>query len=141
MYLLDTNVVSELRKPHPDRGVLKWLDSAPPADLLLPAVVIGELQRGVEKLRRRHPAKALHLEQWLDQLASSYQVVPMDGHVFREWATLIEGHPERLEVDAMIAATARIHKFTVVSRNARDFERLETRVLNPFTPSSQRPRR
>lgn len=141
MYLLDTNVVSEFRKIHPDQGAWRWLDSTPAADLFLPAVVLGELQRGVENLRHHNPAKALLLEQWLDQLESAYQVVPMDGRIFREWAKLMEGHPERLEVDAMIAATARIHKLTVVSRNAKDFEQLKTPVLNPFTTSAHRPSR
>ena len=141
MYLLDTNVVSELRKPRPDERARAWLESVPNAELLLPAVVLGELQRGVEKLRRRDRASAVPLQEWLEQLASSYQVVPMDGGAFREWARLVEGHPERLEVDAMIAAMAKIHKLTVVSRNVRDFERLGTRVLNPFAPPAQRPSR
>ena len=133
MYLLDTNVVSELRKPRPNQAVLNWLQSVPDADLFLPAVVLGELQRGVEQLRARDPERAALVEQWVDQLASSYEVVSMDARVFREWARLVEGHPGQLIVDAMIAATAAVHGLTVVSRNVRDFERLGASVLNPFS--------
>ena len=133
MYLLDTNVVSELRKPRPDQAVLNWLKSVPDADLFLPAVVLGELQRGVEQLRARDPERAALVEQWVDQLASSYEVVAMDARVFREWARLVERRPGQLVVDAMIAATAAVHGLTVVSRNVRDFERLGASVLNPFS--------
>ena len=133
MYLLDTNVVSELRKPRPDQAVLNWLKSVPDADLFLPAVVLGELQRGVEQLRARDPERAALVEQWVDQLASSYEVVAMDARVFREWARLVERRPGQLVVDAMIAATAAVHGLTVVSGNVRDFERLGASVLNPFS--------
>jgi len=133
VYLLDTNVVSELRKPRPDQAVLNWLKSVPDADLFLPAVVLGELQRGVEQLRARDPERAALVEQWVDQLASSYEVVAMDARVFREWARLVERRPGQLVVDAMIAATAAVHGLTVVSRNVRDFERLGASVLNPFS--------
>lgn len=133
MYLLDTNIVSEARKPRPNPAVLSWLASVPAEDLFLPAVVLGELQRGVEQLRRREPEKAALIERWIDAIASSYEVIPMDAAVFREWARLLEQHPGHLIVDAMIAATARVHRLTVVSRNVADFERLRVAVLNPFT--------
>jgi toxin FitB len=133
VYLLDTNVVSELRKPRPNQAVLNWLQSVPDADLFLPAVVLGELQRGVEQLRARDPEKAALVEQWVDQLASSSEVVSMDARVVRQWARLVERHPGPLVVDAMIAATAAVHGLTVVSRNVRDFERLGATVLNPFS--------
>ena len=103
--------------------------------IYLSAVTIGELQTGVELTRRQNPEKADEIELWVDQLAESSQVLPMDAPCFREWARLMNGKTEHLLEDAMIAATARIHNLTVATRNEKDFKPLGVRVLDPFKTS------
>lgn len=132
MYLLDTNVVSELRRVRPHGAVIAWLKSVADADLFLSALTIGELQAGVEITRKRDPAKAEEIEAWLERVAESYNVLPMNASAFRRWAKLMQGHGDELIEDAMIAATALTHNLIVVTRNVRDFERLGVRTLNPF---------
>ena len=135
MYLLDTNIVSELRKPRPHAGVVAWLQSIDDADLHLSAVTLGEIQAGVELTRDQDATKAAEIEAWLDLVAQSYNVLPMDGATFRTWARLIHRRSDTLYEDAMIAATAAIHNLTVVTRNVADFGQLDVRVLNPFKPA------
>jgi predicted nucleic acid-binding protein len=132
MYLLDTNVVSELRKPKPHGAVLQWIQDAADADLHLSAVTIGEIQAGIELTRDQDEAKALELEQWLERVASTFNVIPMDAQAFRVWARLMHKASNTLYEDAMIAATARVHKLTVVTRNVSDFKQFGVTVLNPF---------
>ncbi len=131
-YLLDTNVVSELRKPRPHGAVLAWLNHLPDQQVFLSAVTLGELQAGVERTRRQDSQKALDIESWIEQLAGSHQILPMDASCFREWARLMEGRPDHLLEDVMIAATARVHQLTVATRNERDFRTLGVELLNPF---------
>lgn len=131
-YLLDTNVVSELRKPRPHGGVLAWLNKQEDEQLFLSAVTMGELQSGIERTRRQDAAKAKEIELWADQLAESYQILPMDTQCFREWGRIMERKPDRLLEDAMIAATARVHQLIVTTRNESDFRQLDVRILNPF---------
>lgn len=133
MYLLDTNVVSELRKPKPHGGVLEWLNSVNDADLYLSAVTLGEIQAGIEITRKQDPAKAAELEAWLELVAVSYNILPMDAETFRGWARLMHRKSNSLYEDAMIAATAQVHKLTVVTRNTSDFNVLDVQILNPFT--------
>src|SRR5882672_6361252 len=121
MYLLDTNVVSELRKPKPHGGVLAWLEGIADDDIFVSVVSIGELQAGIELARRQDSTNAQEIEDWLDEIASSFQILPMDARAFREWATLMDRRSNQLMEDAMIAATARLHRLTVVTRNTRDF--------------------
>ncbi len=85
MYLLDTNVISELRKPKPHGAVVAWVQSIEDKDLFLSAVTIGEIQAGIEIAREQDTAKAQHIEQWLDLVASSYNVLPMTADIFRTW--------------------------------------------------------
>jgi predicted nucleic acid-binding protein len=86
MFLLDTNVVSELRRARPHRAVLAWLEAVPPAALFLSAVTLAEIQRGVELTRERDPARASEIEQWLDAVAATWSVLPLTGPICRRWA-------------------------------------------------------
>jgi toxin FitB len=132
MYLLDTNIVSELRKPRPHGGVIAWLESTEDADLHLSAVTLGEIQAGVELTRDQDASKAAEIEAWLELVAQSHNVLPMDGAAFRAWARLMHRRSDTLYEEAMIAATAAVHNLTVVTRNVADFEVFGVRVLNPF---------
>lgn len=132
MYLLDTNVISELRRPRPHGAVLAWLSSVEDTELFLSAVTLGEIQAGIELTREQDPAKAAELEGWLDLVAGAYNVLPMDAAVFRAWARLMHRRSDTLYEDAMIAATAKVHRLTVVTRNVADFQALGFEVLNPF---------
>jgi predicted nucleic acid-binding protein len=134
MYLLDTNVVSELRKPRPHGAVLAWINAVDDADLHLSAVTLGEIQAGIELTRDQDLDKATEIERWLDQLAGAYNILPMDAVVFRQWAKLMHRQSDKLYEDAMIAATARVHRLTVVTRNVADFKSFGVKLLNPFLP-------
>ncbi len=138
MYLLDTNVVSELRRPRPHGGVVAWLEGVADESLHLSAVTLGELRAGVEITRDRDPAKAEEIEGWIDRVEHTWNVLAMNGGVFRVWARLMHRRSDALIEDAMIASTALVHNLVVVTRNVRDFEPLGVRTLNPFAP---RPRR
>jgi predicted nucleic acid-binding protein len=131
-YLLDTNVVSELRKPKPHGGVLVWLKGLKDEQIFLSAVTFGELQRGIERTRSQNRIKAEEIESWVERLAGTSQLLPMDTSCFREWARLMEGKQEHLLEDAMIAATARTHGLVVATRNDKDFAQLDVAVENPF---------
>ena len=132
MYLLDTNVVSELRRANPHKRVLYWVEGTPADRLFLSAVTVGEIQAGIEITREQDGAKADEIAAWLDRIVASYNVLPMDVDTFREWAILMHRKSDALTEDAMIAATARVHRLTVVTRNIRDFRTLDVELLNPF---------
>ncbi len=132
MYLLDTNVVSELRRPRPHGAVLEWLGHVPGELLFVSAVTIGEIQAGIEITREQDETKAEELETWLDRVLVSFGVLEMDATAFREWARLMHGRSDTLFEDAMIAATATVHRLTVVTRNVRDFAQFGVEILNPF---------
>ena len=132
MYLLDTNVVSELRRPNPHRNVLNWVRGIPGDQLFLSAVTIGEIQSGIEITREQDAAKADEIEEWLDQVLSTFGILPVDATAFREWARLMHRQSDTLMQDAMIAAVAIVNRLEVVTRNVRDFEQLGVPALDPF---------
>lgn len=138
MFLLDTNVVSELRRARPHAAVLAWLRSVSDSELHVSAVTIGEIQAGIEITREQDSVKALEIEAWLDLITDTYNVLPMDARSFRLWARLMHRRPRALHEDAMIAATAEAHNLIVVTRNVRDFEQLGVRNLNPFSLAARR---
>ena len=132
LYLLDTNVVSEFRKPKPHGAVVAWASEVDDGDLHLSAVTLGEIQRGIEVTRRHDEAKAAEIEAWANLLAETYNVLPVDGAIFRRWARLMHGVSNLLYEDALIAATALEHDLIVVTRDAKDLQRFGVRLLNPF---------
>ena len=133
MYLLDTNVVSELRRPRPHPAVLAWIRDVAEEDLHVCAVTIGEIQAGIEITREQDVMKAAELGEWLGRVLETYQVLAVDAAAFREWARLMmHRRSDTLLQDAMIAAVAVVHRLTVVTRNVRDFERLGVATLDPF---------
>ncbi|KQU74629.1 MULTISPECIES: type II toxin-antitoxin system VapC family toxin [unclassified Rhizobacter] len=132
MYLIDTNVISELRRPRPHGAVLAWIESAADIDLHISAVSLGEIQAGIEITRDQDASKAAEIERWADLIATSYTVLPMDADTFRIWARLMHHRSDTLYEDAMIAATALRHRLTVVTRNVADFADFGVELFNPF---------
>jgi toxin FitB len=132
VYLLDTNVVSEVRKRKPHGAVLSWIRAASDQSLHVSAVTLGEIQAGIEITRSQDAAKASELESWLDQVAQTFNVLPADAPVFRCWARLMHGKPDHHLEDGLIAATATVHGLTVVTRNVGDFKSFGVKLLNPF---------
>ena len=132
MYLLDTNVVSELRRTRPHGAVLVWLRGVAPEHLHLSAVTLGELQAGAERTRDHDPERATVIEAWIDHVEGTSSILPLDGQTFRVWARLMHHRSGDLAQDAMIAATALVHGLTVVTRNVRDFAPFDVTVFDPF---------
>ncbi|MEO0048609.1 MAG: hypothetical protein RLZZ410_1568 [Pseudomonadota bacterium] len=132
MYLLDTNVISELRRVKPHGAVVSWIGGIPESELFISAVSVGEIQLGIEKTQEQDAHKAQKLNEWLNQVAALYSVLPMDAGVFRIWGQLMHRESDTVIEDAMIAATAISHHLTVVTRNVKDFKRFNVNILNPF---------
>ena len=132
MFLLDTNVVSELRRVRPHGALLAWLNSKSNASLRISAVTLGEIQRGIELTRNRDPVKAHEIETWADKLEGAFAVIPADAAVFRRHARLMQRRPDSIYEDALIAATALVHDFVVVTRDTADFAGFGANVLDPF---------
>ena len=135
MYLLDTNVVSELRRTKPHGGVVAWLRATDHRLLRLSAVSLGEIQAGIELTRDQDPGRAAEIERWADEVARAYEILAMDTTICRTWAKLMHGKSDTLADDARIAATAVVHGLTVVTRNVRDFVPFDIPTLNPFQTS------
>ncbi len=135
-YLLDTNVVSELRKRTPDPNVEAWYEGVAGSQVFVSVLTLGEIRIGVERARRNDPAKAAALENWLTRLETSYgdHIVPVHAEVADTWARLSVPDPLPV-IDGLLAATAAVRNWTLVTRNTEDVERPGIRVLNPFDPA------
>jgi toxin FitB len=136
-YLLDTNVVSEVRKPLSNPHVRAWFASVSDERLYLSVLTIGEIRRGIERLRRRDPAQTAVFEDWLDTLQQRYadRLLPVSAAVAEEWGRL--NVPDPLPtVDGLLAATARIHDLVLVTRNTADVARTGVQWLDPFQPQA-----
>jgi len=132
VYLLDTNVVSELRRARPHPAVLDWIQDLPAHQLHVSAVTVGEIQAGIEITREQDAAKAEELEAWLGTLLTTYSVLPVDADAFKVWAWLMHRKSDTLIQDALIASVAIVNRLTVVTRNVRDFQQMTVSILNPF---------
>ena len=133
-YLLDTNVVSELRRRAPDPAVVAWFATVDGADLFLSVLVVGEIEQGIERLRQRDAVRARALTTWLDGLRSSFahRIAPVSLDVALTWGRLNATRPLPV-VDGLLAATALTRGWTLVRRNERDLADTGVSLLNPFT--------
>jgi predicted nucleic acid-binding protein len=136
MYLLDTNIVSEMRRPRPHGAVRAWFASVSNDRIFLPSIVAGEIQIGIERTRKSDAGKAADLSDWLDEIVARSQWLEPGPDVFRIWGGLVGRADPALIVDALIAATALHHNMIVVTRNTRDFSPFGVRLLNPFEPET-----
>ena len=136
-YLLDTNVISEVRKPQANPHVRAWFASVSGESLYLSVLTVGEIRRGIERLRRRDPAQAAIFEAWLASLRQHYadRLLPVTTEIAEEWGRLNVPDPIPT-IDGLLAATARVRGLVLVTRNTADLARTGVRVLDPFTPSS-----
>ena len=133
-YLVDTNVISELRKgARADPEVRRWLESLDPDDVFLSVIVIGEIRRGIESIRRRDASAAASLDRWLKRVVSGHEgrILPVDARTADEWGRLNVPDPIPV-VDGLMAATAKVHGLTLATRNVRDVKRTGVSLLNPF---------
>ncbi len=137
-YLLDTNVVSEIRKKAPDRGVASWFASVQADELFLSVLVVGEIRQGIERLVRRDPIQAEIFERWLSRLVRSYgdRIIPITARVAETWGRLNVPDPVPV-VDGLMAATALLNDWTLVTRNTADVKSTGVRFLNPFAGGNQ----
>lgn len=135
-YLLDTNVVSELRKSKPDANVAAWYASHAGAEAYISVLVVGEIRRGIERIRRRDEVRAKALERWLDRLVSTYggRILPVTAEVAQEWGRCNGDDPPPV-IDGLMAATAKLHRLTLVTRNVTDVARTGVQLVNPFVPT------
>ena len=133
-FLIDTNIISEVRKgDRCDPAVADWWSGVAEDDLWLSALVLGEIRKGVELARRRDPTKAAALEAWLGDVIAGFgdRVLPVDTAVAEEWGRMNAVRPVPV-VDALLAATAKTNGLTLVTRNGADVAGLDVEVLNPF---------
>jgi len=131
-FLLDTNAVSEIRRQR-DPHVRAWANEAHNADLHLSVLTLGEIRKGIERLRSRDSAQADVLDGWLGELQARFaeRILPVGNRVADEWGRLNALTP-RNTIDSLIAATARVHGLTVVTRNTKDFEGCHVQMVNPW---------
>ena len=134
-YLLDTNVVSEARRRGGEPRVTAWLSSVDANDLYVSALVVGEVRRGIERLRARDPVQAAVFERWLNELKQRFgdRIVPIDAAIAEEWGRISAADPIPVE-DGLMAATAKVLGMILVTRNVADVARTGVAVLNPWQP-------
>lgn len=132
-YLLDTNVLSEIRRRRPDPAVLHWYADVPAQKLFLSVLVVGELRQGVDRLARRDPAQAARFDDWLKQLVTVYEdrIVPITAQIAETWGRLNVPDPVPV-IDGLLAATALVRDWTLVTRNTSDVAGTGVRLLDPF---------
>jgi hypothetical protein len=132
-FLLDTNVISEIRKKVPNAGVEAWFGSVLASDLYLSVLVVGEIRQGIDRLARRDPVQAEVFERWLAQLTDLYgdRIMPVTADVAQAWGRLNVPNPVPA-VDGLLAATALVHGWTLVTRNGSDVASTGVRLLDPF---------
>ena len=140
-YLLDTNVISELRKgDRCDANVTAWYAWVEETDIFLSVLVLGELRRGIERIRRRDPQQTVVLERWLEETALSFagRIMPVDDMIAELWGRTyyVRNVPV---IDGLLAATAMTHDMTLVTRNVSDVEGLGVRLLDPFSGNDSTP--
>ncbi len=142
-FLLDTNVISELRKgPRANASVALWFESVREGEIYLSVLVVGELRRGIERVRARDPRQAGALETWLRQVLRSHgeRVLPVDARVAEEWGRLTAIRSGST-IDTLMAATAQVFGLTLITRNVKDVAWTGVSYLNPFDGSARaRPR-
>lgn len=133
-YLIDTCVLSEMRRSKADDRVKAWIATIPDDELFLSVLTLGEIRRGIELHRRKDPRSASNLQRWLRGLQTHYadRILPIDAEVTDRWGRLSLTQPLPV-ADGLIAATALVHDLTVVTRNVADFERSGVGILNPFS--------
>jgi predicted nucleic acid-binding protein len=137
MYLIDTNIITEVGKGRRwDRHVAAWYRSTRDDELFLSVLVIGEIRQGIERLRPRNRQRAAALEDWLGEVTESYgeRLLPIDERVAQIWGRMNANEP-LAAIDSLLAATAEAHGLTLVTRNLEDIERSGVRCLNPFEPA------
>jgi predicted nucleic acid-binding protein len=132
-YLLDTNVVYEMRKRDPDPNLLEWFEDVPSTELFLSVLTLAEIRLGVERLRRKDVTQAVELEHWLTGLGGAYadRIIPVDAAIADAWARLSVPDPLPV-VGGLLAATVHVRNWTLVTRNVSDLARAGVRLLNPF---------
>ena len=139
-YLIDTNIISEVRKgAQCNPNVAAWYASIDDADIYLSVLVLGEIRKGIERARPNDPAQARALERWLAIVRDSFadRVLAVDQLVADEWGRMSAKRPVP-SVDALLAATAKVHRMTLATRNLADVADLGADVLNPFEPMTGR---
>lgn len=136
-FLLDTNVLSEIRKPRADANVQRWFRSVDDSELYISVLVVGEIRQGVERLRRRDPGQAAVYESWLAALQRRYRdrIVPISGEIAEEWGRLNVPDPLGV-IDGLMAATAKVGGLTLVTRNTAHVARTGVALLDPFAPQA-----
>ena len=132
-FLLDTNVISEQRKRNPDKQAKAWADRVSPSSLFLSTLVVGEIRQGIERLRSRDPLQASLLDNWLGQVETGFgdRILPVTTDIAHEWGRMHARTPLPV-VDGLLAATAKVHGLTLVTRNVADVVRSGASILNPF---------
>jgi predicted nucleic acid-binding protein len=133
-FLLDTNVIAELRKgPRANAQVRSWFAALDPEAIVLSVVTVGEIRRGIENVRRRDPATARALERWLRRVLTDHgdRILAVDLSIAEEWGRLNVPNPLPV-IDGLLAATAKVHGLTLATRNVKDVARSGADVVNPF---------